>query len=382
VRIAMVTSYFYPFPSGSANRFCEVARRLSRKHEVHVYTTHCSIQGREKYLDGVQVHRYGRIEPSQSLEKGVMMPNLRFSLDTLKRMRCDMAGRRFDIVDCNITSKFLPLTSFLACRFSRVPLIQTWHEVWYTQNFRRHNPFLAPSAIMAEYTMPKLADFCVAVSNTTRERLLRLLRVPSRKVIVIPNGVDLADFRGVSARKRRRRIVYVGRLESHKQVSLLVRAFKEVRSTLSDSELFIAGDGSQRRHLMKLTSDLDLTDVHFLGVIPRLDLIRMIKSSATLVLPSLLEGHGIVLLEAMAAGTPPIAVLSPGSAVKDIVTHESNGLLAQPTVKEMERAIFTLLTNKSLYSRLRQNGLKFVEGYDWDKVAARTLELYEHVAAG
>lgn len=378
----MVTSYFYPFPSGSANRFYEVARRLSRKHEVHVYTTHCSIQGREEYLEGVQVHRYGRIEPSQSLEKGVTVANLRFSLDTLKRMRCDMAGRRFDIVDCNITSKFLPLTSFLACRFFRIPLIETWHEVWYTQNFGRHSPFLAPSAIMAEYTMPKLADFCIAVSNTTGERLSRLLRVPSRKVVVIPNGVDLAGFRDVRVRKRRRRIVYVGRLESHKQVGLLVRAFKDLRSTFSDSELFIVGDGSQRRYLMKLASDLDLKEVHFLGIVPRLDLIRLMKSSATLVLPSLFEGHGIVLLEAMAAGTPPIAVLSPGSGVKDIVKHESNGLLAQPTVEEIEKAIFALLTNKSLYRKVRENGLKFVERYDWDNMAAKTLELYEHVAAG
>lgn len=378
----MVTSYFYPFPSGSANRFYEVARRLSRKHEVHVYTTHCSAQGRGESLERLQVHRYGRIEPFESLEKGVMMPNLRFSLHTLKRIRRDMAGMRFDIVDCNITSKFVPFACFLACRLFDIPLIETWHEVWDIYNFRRHNPFLAPSAIMAEHAMPKLANFCIAVSNTTRQRLLRLLRVPSRKTVVIPNGVDLAGFRCVSVTKRRRRIAYVGRLESHKQVDLLIRAFKELRSILPDSELLIAGDGSQKRHLVKLASDLDLKDVHFLGVIPRLDLIRLIKSSATLVLPSLLEGHGMVLLEAMAAGTPPIAVLSPGSGVKDIVNHESNGLLVHPSVKEIEKAMCELLTNRSLHRRLRENGLKFVKRFDWDEVTAKTLELYERATAG
>ncbi len=117
-------------------------------------------------------------------------------------------------------------------------------------------------------------------------------------------------------------------------------------------------------------------------MIPKPDLIRLLKSSTTLVLPSILEGQGVILLEAMAAGTPPIAVLSPESGVKDIMRQEFNGLLVQPKVKEIEEALLRLLTNQSLYDQIRENGLGFVSRYDWDQIAIKTSELYEQVARG
>lgn len=63
MRIAMLTSCFYPFPSGSANRLYEIGKRLARKHEVHVYTTSLD-QPIEENLEGMRVHRYCTISAS------------------------------------------------------------------------------------------------------------------------------------------------------------------------------------------------------------------------------------------------------------------------------------------------------------------------------
>ena len=94
-------------------------------------------------------------------------------------------------------------------------------------------------------------------------------------------------------------------------------------------------------------------------------------------LPSIREGQGIVLLEAMAAGTPPIAVKAEGSAVGDIVKNNYNGILISQS--EMENAIKRLLMNGDLHTSLRENGLKFVRNYNWDEIAKRVAKLYERI---
>jgi len=378
MRIAMLTSWFYPFPSGSANRFYEIGKRLACRHEIHIYTTSLD-RLKEENLEGMRVHRYCRINPSQSLERGVAGLNLAFSLDTMRRMVRDMARWKFDIIDCNMTSKILPFVCFLASKLRGVPLVETWHEVWYTQNLSYYNVFVAPFALVTEYTIPRLATCCIAVSNSTKYRLMKLLRVDGEKIVVIPNGIDLDSFRRISAEKKKARIVYVGRLETHKGLDMLLRAFKGLQTTFPESELIIIGDGSQRRRLVKLSEDLRLTGVRFMGVIPRCDLFRTIGSASVLVLPSLFEGHGVVLLEAMAAGTPPIAVKSPESGVNDVVKHGFNGLLVKPCAEEIEKAVDKLLTNHTLYDRIRESALGFIKHYDWDIIATKVLDFYEYI---
>lgn len=380
MRLAMITSWFYPFPAGSANRFYEIARRLSGKHEIHVFTTRLRGREREENIEGISVHRYGIIDPSWSLEKGMVLANLKFSWNTLRRLSRGKAFKDFDLIDCNITSKSLPFVSYIASRFLEIPLVETWHEVWHLHNFKQYNFAFSSAAFVAEPIMARLADRFIAVSETTKQRLVDLLGAAEHKVEVIPNGVDTKAFEKADGDKKRFRIIYAGRLENHKRVDLLLLAFKELKKTLPECELCILGDGSQRTSLVNLSSRLGLRGVHFLGVVPRLDLISWIKSSAILVLPSVLEGQGIVLLEAMAAGTPPVAVWSQESGVKDVVKDGFNGLLVRSAVDEITGAMHKLLTTKSLYERLQRNGLDFVKRYDWSHITDKAADFYERVA--
>jgi glycosyltransferase involved in cell wall biosynthesis len=77
----------------------------------------------------------------------------------------------------------------------------------------------------------------------------------------------------------------------------------------------------------------------------------------------------------MAAGTPPIAVKVPGSGVVDVIRDGYNGLLVSPD--GIKKGIKKLLMERDLYEEIKKNGLKFVEGYDWDIIAKRTEEVYE-----
>jgi len=104
------------------------------------------------------------------------------------------------------------------------------------------------------------------------------------------------------------------------------------------------------------------------------------KSAWIFVLPSIREGQGIVLLEAMAAGTPPVAVAAEGSGVVDVIRDGYNGLLASETPESLEHAIRGLLADDELHSRLRAGGLEFVKAYDWDVVAGEVEKIYKTVS--
>ena len=329
-------------------------------------------------MHGMHIHRYGTFDVSKSIEQESCLLNLKFSLHLLKNTPESIRRTDgFDIMDCNIVSKTLPFASYFISRRAQTPLIETWHEVWYKENFKQYNPAMALPGFFMELFMPKLSDFNIAVSDTTKRRLIELLKVNPDKISVISNGVDLNKFNEVSVEKKYGRILYVGRLESHKCVDTLLLAYHQLKKGYKDIELILIGKGPQKEYLLNLSKKLDLKDITFLDPMPYDQLIATMKSSWMLVLPSIREGQGIVLLEAMAAGTPPIAVNAEGSAVGDVIKNNYNGLLVPQG--EIKNAMQKLLTNEDLYGHLRKNGLEFVMDFDWDKIAERTAQIYEMV---
>ena len=379
MKIALLTTWFPPLIVGSGNRFYEICKRLAGKHEVHVYTTGIEGSEKEEEMDGMYIHRYGIFDTSKSIEKESYLHNLKFSLHLLrkKHYKSSWGSTGFDIIDCNIVSKMLPYVSFFISKTMHAPLIETWHEVWYKQNFTQYNPVMGLPGFYLELFMPKLADMNIAVSETTKRRLVNLLGVNPDKIVVIPNGVDLNKFDAISIDKKYGRILYVGRLESHKRVDTLMLAYHRLKKRFTNIELIIVGKGPQKEYIQNVSKELNLKDVTFYDSISYDKLIELMKSSWIFVLPSVREGQGIVLLEAMAAGTPPITIQAEGSAVGDIVKNDYNGLLVPGG--EIERAIQKLLTNEDLYTKIRKNGLQFVKGYDWAKTAERTAEVYEKI---
>lgn len=377
MRIALLTTWFPPVIVGSGNRFYELGKRLAAKHEIHVYTTGIPGTGGEEEMEGMHIHRYGIFDPSKkSIEKESTLLSLILSGRLLSEKSSELIRglKTFDLVDCNIVSKMLPYAAFLISKSMRVPLIETWHEVWYEQNFTQYNPALALPGFVLEALMPELSAMNIAVSETTKRRLIELLRVNPHRIVVISNGVDLQKFEA-KGEKTYGRILYVGRLERHKCVDRLLLAYERLKRVHPEIELIIVGKGPQKEYLQHFSNELNLEKVTFLDPLPYERLIEIMQSSWIVVQPSIREGQGIVLLEAMAAGTPPIAVQARGSAVGDVITNNENGLLVPEG--GLERAIHQLLTDEDLYQRLRKQGLTFVRAYDWDEIATKVEGVYE-----
>jgi glycosyltransferase involved in cell wall biosynthesis len=211
----------------------------------------------------------------------------------------------------------------------------------------------------------------IAVSNHTKEGL-ESLGVPESKITVIPNGIDLGLIQGIPPSEESCDILFAGRLIKDKNVDILLEGIKE-----KEIKCCIIGDGPERGNLAELAKILDLEErVQFLGALEYEEVIARMKSAKVFVLPSTREGFGIVLLEAMAAGLPIIAVKAEKSAASEIVDGK-NGILCE--LDELKENIVKLLDDIDLQKELALKGLETSKDFDWDRIADLTVKHLESV---
>ncbi len=204
----------------------------------------------------------------------------------------------------------------------------------------------------AQRRVAAVADRVIVPSPSVRQAAMSRCHIPSEKIVVIPNAVDLDRFAGLShSHEPRRRIGFVGRLDPVKRVEKLLDA---VRLLPTDFTLWVFGDGEQRSRLESIAATPGLAGrVHFAGEVAdnrepyaRIDL---------LVLPSLAEGFGLVLIEAMAAGVPVIGADVDG--IRDVIDHDKNGLLVDAgNPRALADAIARLAGEAELARRLIEGG--------------------------
>jgi glycosyltransferase involved in cell wall biosynthesis len=203
--------------------------------------------------------------------------------------------------------------------------------------------------------------------------------IPRSKITVIPNGVNVTQF-VPSAECRRPLILYVGTLIKRKGVSYLVKAMAEVAEVHPSSWLIVVGEGPEQTTLERLATDLGLTHrVIFPGLQSREMVRQWMQQAKLLVLPSVEEGLGVVLLEALACGTPIIGTEVGG--IPDVVVPEV-GLLVPPANSELlAEAICELLSSDSQWSHMSKHArLQAEKHYDWSRIAAQFIKIYEEIS--
>lgn len=232
----------------------------------------------------------------------------------------------------------------------------------------------------------------VAISQHLAHFAATVEGAPPQKLYVIPYGIDHTPYDDKQAAARRRALrdelglpagaVLVGmvsRLVEQKGVIHGLRAFARLAPFFPELHLVIAGDGPQRENLTQAAAELPPGRVHFLGW--RTDAQDVIGALDLFLMPSLWEGFGMTLLEAMSARVPVVA--SRVSAIPEIVLHGQTGLLVPPRdVGGLARAMYNLLVDESLR---RHMGLLAEDRLEAHFSAARMVEqtckLYEELRA-
>ncbi|MEK7516659.1 MAG: glycosyltransferase family 4 protein, partial [Patescibacteria group bacterium] len=217
-----------------------------------------------------------------------------------------------------------------------------------------------------------------AISNFLAARAKRL-GVPSERVRVIPNGVDLQEAESVKRKAEvvPGRIVCVGRLSWEKGQSFLIEALPDILKERPEAHLVLVGDGAEREALKRLVAERGLRDkVRFTGTLPREEALRELSQASVAALPSLGEGLGIAAIEAQAVGVPIVA--SNVGGIPDMVTDEETGLLVPPRDSAaLASAILRLMRQPELPARLTAAAREQLPRFDWDKIAQNVGELYD-----
>jgi len=224
-------------------------------------------------------------------------------------------------------------------------------------------------------------DRFIAVSQSTKNDMVRYLNLPEWKIHVVHNGYDdkyglVKDTGWVKQKYTRGKpyLLFVGTLEPRKNVTTLIKAFHRLKR--KDLKLVLAGNaGWDMDNITKLVGDLKLQEaVVFPGYVPEEDLIALYNEADLFVYPSLYEGFGIPLIEAMVCGAPVIT--SNISSMPEVVGDA--GLLVNPlSEEELKKKIETVLGNPSLRERMKDKGLRRAKFFGWKKCARETREIYK-----
>mgnify|MGYP005839975597 CR=1 FL=1 len=218
-------------------------------------------------------------------------------------------------------------------------------------------------------------DRVTALSHALKERVVELGVNPER-VHIIPNGVDTAQFVPPDEEERENLILFVGSLIERKGVRYLLRAMPAVFSDFPNYRLVVVGDGPQAGFLRTLADDLGLGErVTFVGFQPQ-DMIRSLMQRARLlVLPSLEEGMGVVLVEALACGTPIVA--SHVDGIRDVITPDVGVMVAPADSAALFAGVREVLGDPVRWKAMSRSArTRAVTHYGWDEIAARFVDLY------
>jgi glycosyltransferase involved in cell wall biosynthesis len=228
----------------------------------------------------------------------------------------------------------------------------------------------------------------IAVSHQTADDLIRFFGIDSQKIEVVYNGVadhfsplpaeDVAAFRQ-QEHLPDRFLLYVGTLEPRKNLVRLLEAFACWRATASAADqeiaLVIAGaKGWFYDEIFQRVHSLNLNDVvHFPGFVPTESLPYWYQAAMAFVYPSLFEGFGMPVIEAMACGVPVLCSDAPGVAE---VAGEAALTFAPDDTDGLSQSIRDMVVDASLRSDLRQRGLERAGRFSWQRSAAETLAIY------
>jgi glycosyltransferase involved in cell wall biosynthesis len=226
------------------------------------------------------------------------------------------------------------------------------------------------------------AQTLVVANERTRQALPTGVR--GKIIELVENGVDLSVWHPVELEpkepKKRVQFIFVGRLVDWKAVDLLLEAFGPVAAQTS-ALLEIVGDGVMRQELEELTARLGLVDsVMFTGWLSQEQCAVKLQQADGLVLPSLLECGGAVVLEAMAMGLPVIATNWGGP--RDYV-DSGCGILIEPASREalvngLTDAMLKLAQSPDLRQRMGRAGQERVmKHFDWERKLDRIIEIYQ-----
>ncbi|MGF1497518.1 MAG: glycosyltransferase family 4 protein [Elainellaceae cyanobacterium] len=241
---------------------------------------------------------------------------------------------------------------------------------------------LSPLALYQRYYVPQVlrqAVHVIANSEATAQDAMGFAGVAARQITPIPLAYDDRHFRCLDL-PTEPYFLYIGRYDPYKNLHRLVAAFAQIAPNVA-ADLWLAGsmDGHHTPALAAQVEHLGLSDrVKFLGYVPYGELPELLNRAIALVFPSLWEGFGLPVLEAMACGTP---VITSNCASLPEVAGDAALLVDPYQINQIADAMRTVATDDQARSQLRTAALRRAQQFSWKKTGDRTVEVLQRYLA-
>ncbi len=299
--------------------------------------------------------------------KNEFSPKVFWSAFAISRI---IKGEKIDIIHAH--SRVSQVASAIASKMTGTPYITTCHG-YFKKRLRG--------------IIDTWGTKVIAISDAVRSHLIDDLGVSNDRIRLVYNGIDLARFAGkyspVELDNIRSSldlikgpvIGTIGRLSSVKGQKYLVEAMADLVTHVPEIKAIIVGDGPEEENLTSLALSLDIEDgIRF--ITSNVNTLKFLSVMDVFVFPSLKEGLGLALLEAMAAGKACVA--SNVGGIADIIKDGSNGMLVEPgNWRSISDAVLQLLNNSALREKMGENARAIVrERFGMDRMINGITEVY------
>lgn len=228
----------------------------------------------------------------------------------------------------------------------------------------------------------RFATKLIAVSRDTMNDIIKIYKIPSKRIKVIYEGVNFEYFRKTQNNTNRNKpykeyILFVGTVQPRKNLVRLINAFSQIRNKAL--KLIIAGKlGWLYKDIIDAPKRFGVEDrVLFLGRVPDRDLPSLYKGAGVFVLPSLTEGFGLPILEAQAAGAP---VLCSRAGALPEVAGKGAFFINPLSVNNIKEGLEKILDDKGLREELVRRGFENAKKFSWEKTAYNTVNFLLEIA--
>lgn len=357
MRIAIHATYAaVPFPTGIGNYTHNLIRSLRLIDRKNKYTLFVRSRTPEKLIPdlGMPVERF--------------VPSLAF----LKRKGPDVFHD--------------PAMRYV--RMGRSRSVVTVHDIIVTLDGDYTSEAFKRSQTPKLQKAVKKADRIIAVSEFTKNELVKKMGADQSRISVVHHGIDRSIFRPASGRTPLPRpphapenyILFVGNIEKRKNITGIMEAFEKIGSVHKDLYLLLIGRdgyGAEALHERIRLSGAKKRIVALDYVLPG-ELGLYYRKARLLLFPSFYEGFGLPLLEAMACGCPVVTART--SSLEEVAGPAA--LYADPhSAYDIANRVLNLLEDPKLGKKLREEGMKRVENFSWESTARKTVRVYESACA-
>ncbi|MFX0073693.1 MAG: glycosyltransferase family 4 protein [Candidatus Hermodarchaeota archaeon] len=388
MNILILSQVFPPKRGGVQTAAYNTAKFLSNYgHNVIVVTSKWADEKRKFHkMDNFLVYRFKSYNPPEI--KGItQISSLRFN--PIMLFKLPKIIKRHNIQLIHAQGRLFPISWLTTIMnkivFKRPMFLNVQGRLEVGISGKIENVF---DQIITKHIYQKILKKIICVSNSLKERLIKL-NIKEEKIIVIPNGVDINQFKKIpnsnffnnylNGKRNYKKVIFVGRLDAQKGVEYLIRVIPDVIKEYNNVHFFILGNGNLENMLKRLTKELNIGEyVTFLDMIPLEKMVEFYSSADIFCLPSIHEGFPLSIAEALSIGLTIVASSTEG--IPEAIIENKNGFLFPPrNIPELKKKLIKALSlNDNQIKELSQNNIKLAKNdYSWEKIVKNIINVYK-----